>query len=100
MTDPAIAYGQHADPQYRVQEPSSSYSVEPKVKASITASGAAAIVTAAVVRLVDDLWYGGGDISVPWEYVAGIGLALNVAAVWAAGYFAPHVDRIVHRSAP
>lgn len=90
-------YGRHADPAYRVQEPSTTYPMEPKVRASITASGAAAIVSAAVVRLIDDLAYGGGDISVPWEYVAGVGLVFNVAAVWAAGWFAPHVERITRR---
>lgn len=71
------------------------YATEPKVKASTAAgAGAAAIITPAIVQLIDDLFLDGpGPDAVPAVYVGVIGGAVVAVCAWAAGWLAPHVDR-------
>lgn len=72
----------------------SAEAIEPKTKAAAVAgAGSAAIITPAVVLLVDELWYGGGEIDVPLPYVSVIGLVVTGVCTFAAGYFARHVNR-------
>lgn len=71
------------------------YPVEPKVKASAAgAAGSAAIITPAVVLAVDSIWYDGGPVNVPIEYVGLIGLVVSGLCSLVAGYLARHVDRL------
>lgn len=68
--------------------------VEPKTKnATLAGAGSAAIITPAVVQLVDQLFYGGGDLNVPVTYIGVIGLVVTGACTFAAGYYTRHVNR-------
>lgn len=81
----------HAAPEYEVVSASA---VEPKTKAATAAgAGSAAVITPAVVLLVDQLFYGGGDIDVPLPYVGVIGLFVTGVCTFAASYLARHVNR-------
>ena len=92
MTEAADSYGRHA---YPVQEAVVKYTTEPKVKASAAgATGAAALITPALLYLIDDLLLDGeGPATVPYVYAALIGGAIVAVCSWAAGYWAPHVER-------
>jgi len=83
----------HAAPEsYEVVDPSA---VEPKTKAATVAgAGSAAIITPAVVLLVDELFYGGGPVDVPLPYVGVIGLVVTGLCTFAGGYLARHVNRV------
>ena len=84
----------HAAPgSYEVADPSA---IEPKTKAATAAgAGSAAIITPAVILLIDDLFYGGGEVDVPLPYVGVIGLIVTGICTFAAGYYARHVNREV-----
>ena len=74
---------------------SGNYPVEPKTKAATVAgAGSAAVITPAVVLLVDQLWFGGGEVDVPLPYVGVIGLVVTGLCTFAAGYYAKHVNRV------
>lgn len=82
----------HAAPHYDVVSPDT---VEPKTKAA-TAAGvtSAGIITPAIVLAVDQMFYGGGEVDVPLQYVGLIGLVVTGLCTFAAGYSARHVNRI------
>lgn len=76
---------------YEVVDPSA---IEPKTKAgTAAAAGSAAIITPAVVLLVDELFYGGGEIDVPLPYISAIGLIVTGVITFVASYRARHVNR-------
>ena len=82
----------HAAQPYEVVSPTS---VEPKTKAATVAgAGSAAVITPAVVLLVDDLLYGGGELDVPAPYIGVIGLVVTGVCTFAASYYARHVNRV------
>lgn len=69
--------------------------VEPKTKAAtIAAGGSAAVVTPFVVYVVDQVFYGGGEIDVPAPVFGVIGLVVTTALTFAASYRARHVQRL------
>lgn len=72
------------------------FGTEPKVKAAAgAATGAAALITPVLVRIIDDLLLdGNGPATLPIEYVGLIGGVTVAVCSWAAGWLAPHVDRI------
>jgi len=71
------------------------YTTEPKVKASAAgATAAAGLVTPVLIRIADDLFLDGdGPASVPIEYVGLLSAVVVAVCSWAAGYWAPHVER-------
>lgn len=97
MTTPADDYGRHAV-TYRVQEPGSSYPVEPKVKAAAAgvATGSGAIAPF-LLYLIDVWLFGGGEFNVPVQVVGFVEFAVGVFCALAGGYLAPHVDRLQDR---
>ena len=92
MTEAADSYGRHA---YPVQEAVVKYTTEPKVKFSTAAGASAAgLVTPVLIRIADDLFLDGdGPATVPIEYVGLLSAVVVAACSWAAGYWAPHVER-------
>lgn len=81
-------------PDHSAYEVVSPTTIEPKTKAATFAgAGSAAIVTPAVVQLIDELFYGGGPINVPVAYIGVIGLVVTGACTFAASYYARHVNR-------
>ncbi|MGN9802079.1 hypothetical protein [Micromonospora sp. L32] len=69
--------------------------IESKVKAAtVGAGGSAAVITPAVLWLVDELWFNGAAApAVPLPLVGVIGLVVTGACAFVAGYLAKHTAR-------
>lgn len=97
MPVPAVSGAAGVSPgRHRVQEPAVTYPTEPKVKSSTAAGAAAAtLITPVVVRIADRLLLDGdGPRTLPIEYVGLVGGVVVAVCAWAAGWLAPHVERI------
>ncbi|MFI6332904.1 hypothetical protein ACIBBG_31935 [Micromonospora chersina] len=69
--------------------------IEAKVKAAaVGAGGSAAVITPAVVWMIDALWFNGdADPSVPLPLVGLVGLVVTGACAFGAGWWAKHTAR-------
>lgn len=69
--------------------------IESKVKAAtVGAGGSAAVVTPAVLWLVDELWFNGAaGPDVPLPLVGLVGLVVTGVCAFIAGYWARHTSR-------
>lgn len=85
----------HAAPEPTRYDLVPASTVEPKVKASTAGAGVGAAVSAFLVWLADELWWGGQTIppEVPLPVSGLIGVLVTSAAAAAGGYWARHVNR-------
>lgn len=94
MTEPLPRSRLTPGPDHAAYEVLPDRAIEPKTTAAtVSGAGSAAIITPAVLLLVDQVFYGGGELDVPLEYVSVIGLVVTGVCTFVASYFARHVNR-------